>query len=28
VPGVDGYLFTGVDALDVLRTTLDELGVA
>jgi methylmalonyl-CoA mutase len=28
VPGVDGCLFTGVDALDVLRTTLDKLGVA
>jgi methylmalonyl-CoA mutase len=28
IPGVDGYLFTGVDALDVLRTTLDKLGVA
>ncbi|PZS33928.1 MAG: methylmalonyl-CoA mutase [Pseudonocardiales bacterium] len=28
LPGVDGYLFSGVDALDVLRTTLDKLGVA
>jgi methylmalonyl-CoA mutase len=27
VPGVDGNVYTGVDALDVLRTTLDELGV-
>ncbi|MDQ2749025.1 MAG: methylmalonyl-CoA mutase subunit beta [Actinomycetota bacterium] len=27
VPGVDGYLFTGVDALAVLGTTLDKLGV-
>jgi methylmalonyl-CoA mutase len=27
VTGVDGYLFTGVDALSVLRTTLDTLGV-
>jgi methylmalonyl-CoA mutase len=28
VPGVDGYLFTGVDALGVLSTTLEKLGVA
>jgi methylmalonyl-CoA mutase len=28
VPGVDGYVFTGVDALTVLSTTLDKLGVA
>jgi methylmalonyl-CoA mutase len=28
VPGVDGYLFTGVDALHVLGATLDKLGVA
>jgi methylmalonyl-CoA mutase len=27
-PGVDGYLFAGVDALAALSTTLDELGVA
>jgi methylmalonyl-CoA mutase len=27
VPGVDGYLYTGVDALEVLATTLDRLGV-
>jgi methylmalonyl-CoA mutase len=27
-PGVDGYLFTGADALGVLSTTLDKLGVA
>ncbi|SHF01210.1 methylmalonyl-CoA mutase small subunit [Streptoalloteichus hindustanus] len=26
--GVDGYLFAGCDALDVLRTTLRDLGVA
>ncbi len=25
--GVDGYLFAGCDALDVLRTTFDALGV-
>ena len=28
VPGVDGYVFTGVDALAVLGLTLDKLGVA
>jgi methylmalonyl-CoA mutase len=28
VAGVDGNIFTGCDALDVLRTTLDQLGVA
>ncbi len=27
-PGVDGYVFTGCDALGVLATTLDDLGVA
>ncbi|MFE3451900.1 methylmalonyl-CoA mutase family protein [Nonomuraea sp. NPDC059194] len=26
--GVDGHLYTGCDALDVLRTTFDDLGVA
>ncbi|PZS13254.1 MAG: methylmalonyl-CoA mutase [Pseudonocardiales bacterium] len=26
--GVDGYLYTGVDALGVLGTTLDKLGIA
>ena len=25
--GVDGYVFAGCDALDVLRTVHDELGV-
>ena len=25
--GVDGYLYAGCDALDVLRRTLDTLGV-
>jgi methylmalonyl-CoA mutase len=25
--GIDGYLFAGCDALDVLRTTLDALAV-
>ncbi|MEP7020207.1 MAG: methylmalonyl-CoA mutase family protein, partial [Pseudonocardiales bacterium] len=28
LPGVDGYLFSGVDALEILRTTLDKLAVA
>ncbi|MBW8766522.1 MAG: methylmalonyl-CoA mutase small subunit [Geodermatophilales bacterium] len=27
IDGVDGYVFTGCDALDVLRTVHDELGV-
>jgi methylmalonyl-CoA mutase len=27
VPGVDGYLYAGVDALEVLATTFDRLGV-